>query len=103
MNKDDPRHGTINGYSNRHCRCAECRKAWTAYLKKRRAERALLIQPDDPRHGTLSFYYNHACRCDSCKEVHARRARELRIERKRRERNEQLVNNFQYSHPVPVQ
>lgn len=81
MNENDPRHGTINGYSNQKCRCPECKKAWVAYGKVRRARRALLIQPDDPRHGTLSFYYNHSCRCDSCREVHARYARELRAKR----------------------
>lgn len=27
----DPRHGTINGYSNLDCRCRLCREAHTAY------------------------------------------------------------------------
>jgi hypothetical protein len=27
----DPRHGTVNGYSNLGCRCPECRQAWTEY------------------------------------------------------------------------
>lgn len=30
---DDPRHGTANGYSNRRCRCDECRAAWAAHYK----------------------------------------------------------------------
>jgi len=30
---DDPRHGTVNGYRNLACRCAECRAASTTYLR----------------------------------------------------------------------
>lgn len=37
MNSDDPRHGTANGYSNQKCRCQECRAAWAAYIRARRA------------------------------------------------------------------
>lgn len=27
MAGDDPRHGTVNGYTNLHCRCNLCRRA----------------------------------------------------------------------------
>ena len=27
----DDRHGTVNGYTNWHCRCVECRRAWAAH------------------------------------------------------------------------
>lgn len=31
--RDDPRHGTQNGYGNRRCRCDSCRAANTAYMR----------------------------------------------------------------------
>jgi len=33
---NDPRHGTINGYSTLGCRCDRCRAAGTAASKRRR-------------------------------------------------------------------
>lgn len=32
----DPRHGTLNGYTNWRCRCESCRGANTAYARRRR-------------------------------------------------------------------
>jgi hypothetical protein len=32
-------HGTLNGYTNRACRCEECRHAWTSYARRYRARR----------------------------------------------------------------
>ncbi len=29
----DPRHGTVNGYSNLRCRCDRCRAAQTEYIR----------------------------------------------------------------------
>lgn len=75
-------HGTTGGTSNHNCKCLACRKVWTEYCKRRRAERSANIAPDDPRHGKLSFYYNHACRCAKCRAAHAKRARELRAAKK---------------------
>lgn len=71
-------HGTTGGVSNHRCKCVECRAAWTAYCKRRRAERASQIGPNDPRHGLLSFYYNHSCRCDKCRAAKAKAERERR-------------------------
>lgn len=34
---NDPRHGTINGYSNYQCRCGDCRAANAAVSAARRA------------------------------------------------------------------
>jgi len=31
IDADDARHGTVNGYSNYHCRCEKCRSAWREY------------------------------------------------------------------------
>jgi hypothetical protein len=33
---DDPRHGTVNGYSNWSCRCDECRAAWSVKMAQRK-------------------------------------------------------------------
>lgn len=62
-----PRHGTVNGYVNRKCRCKACRVAWTDEFRRMRARRFTRITPDDPRHGTYTFYENHSCRCDACR------------------------------------
>lgn len=29
--KDDPRHGTANGYNNFGCKCDLCKAAWSSY------------------------------------------------------------------------
>jgi hypothetical protein len=29
------KHGSINGYNQRHCRCEPCRKAWSSYQRER--------------------------------------------------------------------
>lgn len=64
-------HGvTCNGYSNRACRCAECRAVWAAYCLKRRKER-LAAGPPEHLHGTYNCYLNYACRCELCRAAHA--------------------------------
>jgi hypothetical protein len=35
MHENDPRHGTVNGYSNLGCRCQPCRDAWAVYHRER--------------------------------------------------------------------
>lgn len=69
MNSDDPRHGTVNGYSNLKCRCADCRSAWADYMWLRRRERHAKGVPADI-HGKYTTYYNYMCRCDECKRAH---------------------------------
>lgn len=64
---DDPRHGTLNGYSNQRCRCDACRAAWAAYTSKLRERRSTTLAPDDLRHGRYTTYSNHKCRCESCR------------------------------------
>ena len=43
LSEDDPRHGTISGYTNKRCRCDPCRENAVAYnrqlVQKRRTER----------------------------------------------------------------
>lgn len=36
MEANDPRHGTLNGYQNRRCRCEACRRSWADYVRERR-------------------------------------------------------------------
>ena len=89
MKRDDPRHGTKNGYSNLRCRCDDCRAAWAAYCYKRQKERAASNIPFI--HGTENGYGNYGCRCPSCTAArsaanlaryHRRKARELQASRK---------------------
>lgn len=78
MQPDDPRHGTNNGYSS-GCRCVECRKGHTSYMKEfyMRPERVAARErtkaeglPDgDHRHGSRHGY-NLGCRCPQCSAVH---------------------------------
>jgi hypothetical protein len=63
LGPDDPRHGTLNAYTNHNCRCDACRKANAEYnleSKRRRVAR------EDKPHGTKGGYYNWGCRCDDC-------------------------------------
>ena len=32
----EPWHGTVNGYTNRKCRCELCKRAWADYHASRR-------------------------------------------------------------------
>lgn len=75
----DPRHGTLNGYTNLNCRCQPCRDAWAEYcLGQRASRRRRGLEPDDPRHGNPSTYWNWGCRCMHCREAHrVARSRQL--------------------------
>lgn len=73
---DDPRHGTVNGYVNRKCRCAACRAAnteSTRILRARRVERTRANGGIAPvaQHGTLSTRSNWLCGCVDCLAVDA--------------------------------
>jgi hypothetical protein len=67
----DPRHGSVNGYSNLRCRCQPCRDAWAALLKTYRAKRAARLDAADVVHGSSSTYNNWGCRCDLCTKAHS--------------------------------
>jgi hypothetical protein len=66
-------HGTVNGYSNRKCRCSDCRKAWAAQVQQAKLRRMAdrvevngrLVHPTAP-HGTANAYGNYGCRCWPC-------------------------------------
>lgn len=57
-------HGTLNGYSNRLCRCTGCKAAWAAYVRKSKERRVLNIP--EHVHGTENGYGNYKCRCEDC-------------------------------------
>ena len=69
LDSSDPRHGTINGYSNHGCRCGPCRAANAAEQSRQRAAR-LKSPPPDHVHGTVNGYNNYGCRCQSCLGAH---------------------------------
>src|SRR5664279_2043764 len=58
-------HGTYNGYSNRKCRCDECRAAAAEFTRNLRA-RKVLVEPSEVPHGK-NGYDNFGCRCEICK------------------------------------
>lgn len=68
MNVEEYWHGTINGYSNRLCRCADCREAWAGYVRDAKERRAVAGVPERV-HGTENGYGNYKCRCDDCRDA----------------------------------
>jgi hypothetical protein len=67
MTPDDPRHGTVNGYTNLKCRCKSCRRAWADAAIRKRKARASRLSATPVEHGTESTYTNWACRCAECR------------------------------------
>lgn len=66
-------HGTAGGYTNHHCRCSKCRRAFAEASAKAAEERRKKgLPPGDERHGTLNGYGNWGCRCESCKDAKAK-------------------------------
>ena len=61
----DPRHGTLNGYTNLACRCDRCRAANTRYCAEIRLRRRARGCPDH-LHGSPNGYGNYGCRCGDC-------------------------------------
>lgn len=77
-------HGTVNGYNNKKCRCADCRAAWAERIRSLKARRAATVKDrNDPRHGTHTFYQNHGCRCERCTAAHAIYMRNIPSKRKK--------------------
>ncbi len=83
---NDPRHGTVNGYGNRGCRCEACREAHrqahAAYMVRVRATKELATG-DGITHGT-SYRYDVGCRCDECREAHNAKSRETKARLRQR-------------------
>lgn len=58
-------HGTIRGYTDFGCRCADCREANRLACKAARLKRLARPIPDHV-HGTMNGYNSYACRCEPC-------------------------------------
>lgn len=69
MTPDDPRHGTVNGYSNLACRCQPCRDAHSANFILQRADRSKRLA--EATHGKATTYTNWLCRCRPCTDAWA--------------------------------
>jgi hypothetical protein len=61
-------HGTVNGYTNRKCRCSRCRVAWADWnwTRTRTREALLKADPSLAEHGKATTYGNWRCRCEPC-------------------------------------
>lgn len=66
---DDPRHGSVNAYTNQKCRCDACKQAWTQAIRKYKDSRIhrLMHDPTLAQHGKYTTYANWGCRCEECK------------------------------------
>lgn len=82
----DPRHGSVNGYTNHGCRCERCRAAEARRQKRWRA--SVSLRPDDPQHGTNNGYTNYGCRCPRCSAAHKAYNRQYYQSRKNGEAGE---------------
>lgn len=77
----EPTHGKVNTYKSHRCRCDECKRAMSEYMKdynKRKGiskpPRTPILRTDrlkDKHHGTHTGYV-YGCRCDPCKDAHRR-------------------------------
>jgi hypothetical protein len=86
--KDDPRHGTVNGYGNHFCRCDACRAAHCAYHAKYMAkvrQTKELVKCRDVLHGT-PYRYDVGCRCSECRAAHNAKSRETKARIRARRR-----------------
>lgn len=70
---DYPRHGEIQTYTNKKCRCDKCRDTWKNYCRDLHDTR-----PDrlEIPHGTTNGHHNYGCRCDLCVDAHLTEYRE---------------------------
>ena len=83
--------GTTRGY-RRGCRCDECRRANTEYMRRYRGSvpRAEYLAnvagaETSTEHGTVGRYWRHGCRCEVCSRGNTERHALWRASKKRRE------------------
>ena len=82
----DPRHGTLNGYTNHKCRCVPCLDFGRNYFKEKARERREKGLPAGSRlHGTEGGYSNYKCRCEPCMKARSDYAAIWRAEQKKKE------------------
>lgn len=84
---DDPRHGTVNGYSNQKCRCERCTEAWTVAYRARYGKRSMVewraFQRANIKHNA-NTYSKGRCRCDVCRSAASARRSAARHRAKER-------------------
>lgn len=76
----DPRHGSVNAYTNHNCRCDRCKAANARQQKAARERRRQTPYEEIPAqvHGTENGYTNWGCRCGPCTDAHNENARNKR-------------------------
>jgi hypothetical protein len=67
MTRPKPPHGTISRYTNQRCRCDDCRAAFAAYQRHRRARLRANPVPPHVSHGSVSTAMNYRCGCRPCR------------------------------------
>lgn len=60
-------HGKLSTYTNKGCRCEDCKAAAREYRQGLPKKPKKPRQRKEPEHGTYSRYTNHKCRCEACK------------------------------------
>lgn len=84
MSERPIKHGTVNGYTRRKCRCEACVDAWRISqregMQRFREHMRETERYREMAHG-LTYTYNVGCRCDACRAANAEytRARRRRI------------------------
>jgi hypothetical protein len=76
---DDPRHGTVSGYTNHGCRCDRCSQAQSdrGRLRRRGSTSGEYVPGPDAEHG-IRREYLRGCRCDECRAANAAHGRAVR-------------------------
>lgn len=74
-------HGTLSMYTNRGCRCDDCREAARVHQEKLRRSKGIKAR-EYATHGSVSYYRKRGCRCDLCREASAAAAREYRAKKR---------------------
>lgn len=70
MNRKPITHGKASSYTNRKCRCEECREAHRVACREARERRAQRTPPPEA-HGNPFTYGNWKCRCEACRKAWA--------------------------------
>ena len=76
MTAPEPWHGTWNGYTNRKCRCDNCKAAARTYRAKWRAKVQQEPLPQWVEHGSVNAATNYQCPCRTCKDTRNARERD---------------------------
>ena len=75
-------HGTRANYLRGRCRCEECTKAASKYIKDMRDLHKTRKVPATAKHGTRHCYIYYGCRCADCRWASALYRRRERAKRR---------------------